>query len=67
MANETKTRARGKQVSGTVSPEVAAWLDEHHWDRRMTLPQLVGTVLTEYAQANGFQPPADEGEESHEA
>ena len=44
-------------VAGTVTPELFDFIDEQHWKLRKTRSEVVGDVLLEWAQANGFEQP----------
>lgn len=53
-ADAKESAARGKQLQATVSQEVYAAFDEHHWDARKPLVDVTRQALIEYGQRNGF-------------
>ena len=53
-----KPAANTRQIGVKVDNDLYAWLDEHRWSRRVSMSGLGATVLAEYAEANGYVPPA---------
>ena len=53
-----KLAANTRQIGVKVDNDLYAWLDEHRWSRRVSMSGLGATVLAEYAEANGYVPPA---------
>ena len=53
-----KPAASTRQIGVKVDNDLYAWLDEHRWSRRVSMSGLGATVLAEYAEANGYVPPA---------
>lgn len=45
---------KGKQLQATVPQDVWDAFDEHHWEKRTDLVDIVRTALTEYGQREGF-------------
>jgi hypothetical protein len=45
---------KGKQLQATVPQDVWDAFDEHHWEKRTDLVDIVRTALVEYGQRQGF-------------
>lgn len=68
MSEETK-RAKGKQVSATVSPELYQALDDYGWENRKKRTDLVRQAVEEFAERNNILTAAEhqDNEVHHEA
>lgn len=50
-------------VSGTVTPELHEFIEEHRWSNRMSKSDVINKALEDWGKANGFvQPKASEDE-----
>lgn len=45
---------KGKQLQATVPQDVYDAFDEHHWEKRADLVDVVRTALIQYGQREGF-------------
>ena len=57
VAAESKT-AKGVQVSTTLPADLHAALEDHRWDVRLTMTDLVRRALEEYAANHKVSPKA---------
>jgi len=55
---ETAKVAKGVQVSTTLPADLHAALEDHRWDVRLTMTDLVRRALEEYAAAHKVSPKA---------
>lgn len=56
-------------VSGTVTPELHEFLEEHRWTNRLSKSDVVNAALVSWAEGKGFKQPeaASESESGSEA
>lgn len=44
-------------VSGTVTPELHEFIEEHRWTNRMSKSDVINKALVDWGKANGFVQP----------
>lgn len=57
MAKNTAPQetVKSKSVAGTIPADLHAALEDHRWDARLTMSQLVSVALGEYAQNHAVE------------
>ena len=64
-APEAKTTARkGVQVHATIDPELFEKLEDHRWNVRLNMVDVVKLALTQYAEREGLVTKTDAGKEA---
>lgn len=54
-----------KNVTTTISSDLHAFLDEKHWNERMSLSALLAALIESAAvQELGYEPPATESDDA---
>ena len=56
MARTKNTGPERKAVSVSLTMDNFKVLDEHKWDQRKTLSELVDSIVGQYIDANGLRP-----------
>jgi hypothetical protein len=49
-------------VSGTVTPELHEFIENHRWTNRMSKSDVINKALEDWGKANGFEQPETEPE-----
>ena len=61
----TKTDVKRINVSGTVTPELHEFLENHRWANRMSKSDVINQALVEWGERHGFtQPESGEAAEA---
>lgn len=62
-----KTDVKRINVSGTVTPELHEFLENHRWANRMSKSDVINQALVEWGERHGFtQPESGEAPEAAE-
>jgi len=54
--SETAPARKGVQVHATIAPELFEKLEDHRWNVRLNMVDLVKLALTQYAEREGLLP-----------
>lgn len=56
-------KTKGVQVSATISPELHEALEDHRWQVRKTMTELVRLAVEEYGDKHGLLPSPNDGDQ----
>lgn len=59
-AEKTTPARKGVQVHATITPELFDALEDHRWDARLNMVDVVKLALTQYAEREGVLPKGPE-------
>jgi hypothetical protein len=60
----TEAKAKRVNVSGTVTPELNEFIEEHRWTNRLSKSDVINDALVEWGKAHGFTQPVKGADEA---